>query len=464
MPKITNNRLSFVIFVFGSTAMAYRFVYGLRTYSGNMKRVFMSKPRENLFHRSSPFKAARGVLYNGKVEDMFVEKLRQSLCCNILSEFLDSEKELMNPLIIMLNVSGGSDSVAMFHGIMFLIKDCLDSLNQYYELPCEILSPEKGKMCLTIRFQIHVVHFDHCQRGAESTADRVFVKKLCDNANIPYHSLIWGEDDCDNKMNIRFSQETARNWRKRNVQTILEKLISDRTSFHDDLHRGLIFTAHHADDSDETMMLKILRGAHVSNLSGISSLSYCTKDKTYAFARPLLNIRKDEIISFLKRHNLSWREDESNLSSKYLRNRVRNELLPLIHDMVGGKEIFQKRLKNLKEQSLMFKQDLDIRTEKYFEDYNFNSNDMGFIPFILPPSFSHLDIVQLNALHQWACRCMAVMEENKHILDYSQLQRIHLQLINYPNNKKWTLNIGKGWNLKRDRQILEIYFSKSSRK
>jgi tRNA(Ile)-lysidine synthase len=61
-------------------------------------------------------------------------------------------------------------------------------------------------------------------------------------------------------------------------------------------------------------------------------------------ARPLLDTPKKDIIDFLTSLNLEWREDKSNASDKYLRNRVRNELIPLLSDIMGGADVLQVRL------------------------------------------------------------------------------------------------------------------------
>ena len=82
-------------------------------------------------------------------------------------------------------------------------------------------------------------------------------------------------------------------------------------------------------------ILKMLRGVHLTNLVGMEPIVMGTKEMPNAIiARPLLNARKTDIVDFLTLNQLEWREDESNASNKYLRNRVRNELIPLVerHD------------------------------------------------------------------------------------------------------------------------------------
>ena len=86
---------------------------------------------------------------------------------------------------------------------------------------------------------------------------------------------------------------------------------------------------HHADDQLETVLLKALRGCHLSNLHGMQwQHGY--------FVRPLLELRKAELQAFLKSIGQRWMEDSSNTEPKYTRNRVRLQLVPLLDDLSGG--------------------------------------------------------------------------------------------------------------------------------
>ena len=290
-----------------------------------------------------------------------VDKVNQFLSNEILPTFLsrletkynNEEKVSNEPIILLLGVSGGCDSIALLHCMMNLVTKITEHNDNIHVFRSNSTSPsDNGEIEEAVnnfplaRFQTHVVHFDHQQRGEASNSDRIFVQNLCKEMKIPFHCYFW-EDELNYRNDIdvndddkRFSQEKARNWRMQNMRTLLSDLISDSN-----LNAGLILTAHHADDSDETLLLKLLRGAHVTNLSGIEPILFTSYNHPLtATARPLLTLRKEEIIDYLTAHDLKWREDESNKSSKYLRNRVRNELLPLINDMVGGKGIFQVRM------------------------------------------------------------------------------------------------------------------------
>ena len=110
------------------------------------------------------------------------------------------------------------------------------------------------------------------------------------------------------------------------------------------LGKGVILTAHHKDDSEETLLLKLLRGVHLTNLVGMEPVVVGSRDMPEAIvARPLLDVRKTDILDFLQSIHQPWRQDESNASDKYLRNRVRSELVPLLSDVMGGAHVFQVR-------------------------------------------------------------------------------------------------------------------------
>lgn len=238
----------------------------------------------------------------------FLEKIRESLHRNVVSNLKTNE------VVLLVGVSGGCDSVGLLHALM------------------HILIPQQGDFQLFDKTcKLHVVHFNHKQRGAHSDGDAHFVQQVCKTLNLPCHIYEW-----DDSTEVAFSQNAARQWRRSTMYTLLQSLTCGE---------GVILTAHHRDDSNETLLLKLLRGVHVTNLMGMDPVLVRGREMPEAIvARPLLNVSKNDIIDFLTLLNLQWREDESNSSDKYLRNRVRNELIPLLSDMMGGGDALQVRL------------------------------------------------------------------------------------------------------------------------
>ena len=255
---------------------------------------------------------------SSKPREMHVvlDSLQKSFETLILSNLPDS----CDNVVLLVGLSGGCDSMGLLHAlerIMIRVGD------HTFHLP--------GKP--DTLFSLHVVHFNHKQRGDASDGDEQFVKELCESLKLPCHLYEW---DSNNSTN--FSQDTARQWRRSIMYSLLQSLAPS------DECKGVILTAHHLDDSEESMLLKVLRGVHLTNLAGMDPIVLGSKDMPNAIiARPLLDVRKADIVDFLESNHLSWREDESNASDKYLRNRVRNELIPLLSDMMGGANVLKVR-------------------------------------------------------------------------------------------------------------------------
>lgn len=301
------------------------------------------------------------------------------------------------PKSFLLGVSGGCDSVALLH----------------------MLHSEEGIP------PIKVVHFDHQQRGLDSDMDREFVVDLCQGLGVPVECFLWSNADTQ-LLNSGFSQATARDWRRSTMEEIAGADVG-----------AVVLTAHHKDDSEETMLLKLLRGVHLTNIAGQSVMT--ESDETgITWARPLIDIRKHELQTYLSGKGLAWREDSSNRSSKYLRNRVRNELIPLLRDMIDEGSL-ESRMRNIEEQAKDLRDDLDQRIQGIDIDEEY---------FALPSS-GKMDIVYRHALHRWAHRQGCT-------ISHEQSKRIEQQILDFPDRVQWTLNIGHSWDVQRNGSILRL--------
>jgi len=89
----------------------------------------------------------------------------------------------------------------------------------------------------------------------------------------------------------------------------------------------MIITGHHSDDQAETFLLALKRG---SGLKGLAAMATNTKQGKDLLVRPLLNISRAQIVDYAKLHGLSWVEDESNLDTRFDRNFIRNDIMPLL--------------------------------------------------------------------------------------------------------------------------------------
>ena len=227
---------------------------------------------------------------------------------------LKSRKLSKNSVQVIVCVSSGSDSVALFHSLLRL----------------------SALLCL----KLHILHFNH-QLRPEALREQDFVESLGKEYKVPFH--------CKTAKHLHTGQqglqESARKWRIDESRNLLETLGG-----------GWIATGHHADDQTETLLLKWLRGSHISNLQGM-------RWKNTPFIRPLLNCSKLELQGFLKNNNLAWMEDNSNQSAAYLRNRVRLELIPLLEELT--RHGLQSRISDISGQSQLLREWLDSQYEKW---------------------------------------------------------------------------------------------------
>ena len=193
---------------------------------------------------------------------------------------------------ILVAVSGGLDSMVLLHAL-------------------KILSA-------THKWIITVAHFNHQLRGRASDADEKLVRKTAAELKLPF---VVGRADVkefasQSKLSIEMAARKlrheffARVARERKIKTIA--------------------LAHHADDQVELFFLRLLRGAGGKGLAGMKWQSPSPADKKIALVRPLLDLSKAELQQFARESKIRFREDATNLSSDFLRNRIRNELLPLL--------------------------------------------------------------------------------------------------------------------------------------
>lgn len=159
---------------------------------------------------------------------------------------------------------------------------------------------------------VAVAHCNFCLRGAESDADEQLVQDYCQQRGIPFHSK-------------RFDTKAIADTSNSSVQMVARDL---RYGYFQELMatRGYRFCAlaHHADDRIESLVLNVLRGTGVRGFQGMPAARSL-------FIRPLLAIRKLELEMFAEQNLIPFRTDGSNAEARYMRNRVRLHLLPMLH-------------------------------------------------------------------------------------------------------------------------------------
>lgn len=167
-----------------------------------------------------------------------------------------------------------------------------------------------------LRHPCQVAHVDHGLRGAESDADHAFVEAYCQERSIPFRSI-----KVDVKHHaVSFGSSLASAARELRYAWFNE-LVAEGPA--------IMALAHHQDDAIETLFIHLMRGM---GLHGWETIPV----RSGPFVRPLLGERRAEIAAYAAHHHIPFREDASNADPKYLRNRVRHELLPLLENWRPG--------------------------------------------------------------------------------------------------------------------------------
>ncbi|RDC66064.1 tRNA lysidine(34) synthetase TilS [Adhaeribacter pallidiroseus] len=185
---------------------------------------------------------------------------------------------------IIAAVSGGIDSVVL----------------------CDLLAE------LNLKFAI--AHANFGLRGEESDADELFVKKLAKKYNVAFYSEHFNTKAFAAQEKIS-TQMAARTLRYTWFENLRQQLNYDR-----------IVVAHHQSDTVETILLNLTRGTGLPGLHGIAP-------KNGYLIRPLLCLRKDDIYDYVTTKQLIWREDSSNETTVYQRNKIRHEVIPVLKQL-----------------------------------------------------------------------------------------------------------------------------------
>ena len=238
-------------------------------------------------------------------------------------------KETIQTDSVVLGVSGGADSIFLFH------------------------------MLNTAGIDINIAHINHQLRGNDSELDEKFVKNLSNKVFVK--SVNINKLSKENKTGI---EETGRKIR----YDYFKKLAKETQS-------NFIITAHHADDNIETVILNLSRGSALKGLSGMEELENLS-DNLFLF-RPLLFISKTEILDYLKLKNLKFREDASNKDAIYKRNHIRLKIIPELKKINPNlAKTIARNSQNIKEVD----KELELNAEKWL-DKNQTANNLDATKF-----------------------------------------------------------------------------------
>jgi len=205
----------------------------------------------------------------------------------ILSNFrriLFSDAGVSHDAAVVAGVSGGVDSMVLLH------------------------------LLRTTGLQVHALHVNYHKRGSSSDADEELVRATCSQYGVTFEVVHW-DPTLEGSGNF---QDIARQFRRDQYQRVMHETGSEA-----------ILLGHNQDDMYETLIMRVLRGAAPSNWNALPAVDI-------PYVRPLVPTSRAEIERYAHENGVVWREDESNASSVYARNVLRNDLMPEMDRLYPG--------------------------------------------------------------------------------------------------------------------------------
>ena len=193
---------------------------------------------------------------------------------------------------IILGLSGGPDSVFLFHMFRELQSD--------------------------IRFQYSCAHVNHLYRGEEAYKDEAFSKNLCKEYGVRFFLMRRNATEYSNEKGIT-EEEAGREIRYNFFNELITRVGG-----------GYIATGHNYNDQAETLMQRIIRGTGLDGLTGMTF-------RNGNLIRPILNIKRQEIEAYLANYDYGYCTDQTNLETVYGRNKIRLQLIPHIEQYYNAK-------------------------------------------------------------------------------------------------------------------------------
>ena len=230
---------------------------------------------------------------------------------------------------LLIAISGGLDSVVLFH--------LLHKLN----------------------YDVSLAHCNFKLRGKESDLDEEFIKNLNQISSNQIFTIIFDTEKYakEHKLSTQIAARELRyNW--------FQKLITEHKFEY-------VLTAHHADDNLETFLIHLTRGSGLDGFTGIPKVNG-------NIVRPLLAFSRKEILNYAKDNDIEWREDASNASNKYIRNKIRHQVLPVLKEINPSiLDSFATTLENLQESKQIIEDRIEnIASEVLEKEANFIKIDI----------------------------------------------------------------------------------------
>jgi tRNA(Ile)-lysidine synthase len=197
-----------------------------------------------------------------------------------------------------------------------------------------------------LNIPISLAHCNFQLRKKESDLDEEFVKKISQKTSNQIFNIKFKTEEFSKKHKLS-TQIAARELRYNWFQELLKQK-----------HLDFVLTAHHADDNLETFLINLTRGTGLDGFTGIPAING-------NIVRPLLAFSREEILAYAQTNNIVWREDASNASTKYIRNKIRHQIVPVLKEINPNLlETFARTSANLKESKQIIEDKLaDISSE-----------------------------------------------------------------------------------------------------
>lgn len=245
------------------------------------------------------------------------------------------------------------------------IKDQLENLVNLPEKYTYLLAVSGGADSMVLVSLFHnlgldfeVAHINYKLRGEDSDLDQKVVQDFCEKNHIKFH--LYEVSEKDNK-----PENSIQLW-AREIRYHFFKLIQEKENL------DFLVTAHHLNDQLETFIINLSKASGITGLSGIPA-------NDNKILRPLLSFSKQEIYAFAKDNNIQYREDASNKKSDYLRNKIRNEIVPKLMEtndhflenfkktssyLNQTKDFVQKQIQEIENNLLIFNKDHKILSKE----------------------------------------------------------------------------------------------------
>jgi tRNA(Ile)-lysidine synthase len=215
------------------------------------------------------------------------------------------------------------------------------------------------ELCKLAGLRFVLAHVNFQLREQESERDELFVRNLAasSGASVYVKQINTVQYASANSISI---QVAARQLRYEWFETLRLQLQKEKSSKGEPGHIWIL-TAHHMDDSVETMLMNIFRGTGIEGLRGI-------REKQGSLIRPLLPFTKDEILAYAGKQQLQWVEDSSNQLDKYTRNYFRNQLIPMLRKIYPQvDQNLYANLQRFKDASILYKESVDKHIKKLLQ-------------------------------------------------------------------------------------------------